>query len=583
MNGSTRAASACCLVLLCCAGCVTVSVQNIPSQEGVYPTVTAPDAPLVLAVPGLVVPGLRVTQEQHFGYLVKMLAAEGIPCRIIAYNTRQDPVSMRAALFSPELSIAWTRVGPAIADEFQRENRRRASLVIKNVRVQYERFFEESSVLQRLYARAEEKLDTALEAFNQYLIDPSKQYPRVTRFEGPGSPYYPKRYEKLRAYAAGRATRPAAEREENKQFFITYAQYHELLDVEPFFVTTAASLFGSPRANDTLNFARWIPGIKFVLGREYGQIAQTELGVVQHLERIEKLIKEKREGRYPIDAAHALFFVGANGEKGDGYVDQPSAHLSRHTFTRLRLVDEAGKRPRLEEVEHDALPAAPVVPLPVMHLPEKVMWGLGGGHFGAAYMVKRNPVFPYLLSFVKGDQEAIRSNLARSTNLLRQFMIECACADTAIEAADIRRTRQSDNIDITGRYFNRNARTVVWTGYFKETGITARLHERLRLLNVAEMIPGVRDVIGQSGAEKPPLLTGLREHAGFFNPVTLVPGADAVLGMVGLIDAAEASRMAEGKGAVNLAVPLRDGRKVFLECTVYPGCISFFKIAPAGD
>lgn len=74
MNARIRAAAALAL-LLPCAGCAVVSVGRIPRQDGIYPAATAADAPLVLAIPGLRIPGLPVTQEQHFGYLVEMLAA----------------------------------------------------------------------------------------------------------------------------------------------------------------------------------------------------------------------------------------------------------------------------------------------------------------------------------------------------------------------------------------------------------------------------------------------------------------------------------------------------------------------------
>ncbi|MEJ2744858.1 MAG: hypothetical protein P8123_04100, partial [bacterium] len=117
-----------------CAGCATVSVGPVRPQDELYPPTTAADAPLVLAIPGLRIPTLPVTQDQHFGHLVEMLAEKGIPCRILAYDTQEYPLSRGAALYSPDLAIAWTRVGPAAVHEVEIENERRAELGLPPVR-----------------------------------------------------------------------------------------------------------------------------------------------------------------------------------------------------------------------------------------------------------------------------------------------------------------------------------------------------------------------------------------------------------------------------------------------------------------
>lgn len=114
-------------LLVFCAGCTTLDLIKPPPRIDLYPSALAPDAPLVLAIPGLRVPGLRITQEEHFGRLVELLAAEGIPCRILAYDTPEDPATRLAALYSPDHGLAWTRVGPAMAREFEVENERRAA------------------------------------------------------------------------------------------------------------------------------------------------------------------------------------------------------------------------------------------------------------------------------------------------------------------------------------------------------------------------------------------------------------------------------------------------------------------------
>lgn len=629
------------LCLLLSAGCTTLNVQKIPPQGDVYPSQLAADAPLVLAIPGLVVPGLRITQEQHFGRLPEMLAAEGIPCKILAYDTPDDPVSRQAALYSSDHGLAWTRVGPAMAREFEAEKERRAALgmpppkklvligysqggvllaqiangvfynfkreyamavgefgdewaalqkdpefllfinmlddyvAIKNIKTQYETLFSKSPSLKRFYERMEKKLARQHEEFLRYLVDPASKYPGVKQFEGIKSPYYPKKYEKIREYASARESRSEAEKERNRQFFATYAQYRDLLDVQPYFITAAASLFGSPQANDTINIVKWTPLIRhFVIGREYDQIKQTELGTAQHLERIEKLVKESRDNSYPISPSQALAIVGANGASGDGLVDQPSAHLSMHTYMLLRAKPGRDGRRQLEQIEQATLPQLAVAPLGVMHLPEKTMWGFGGTKYGAAYMVPGNPAYPYILNFIKGDWSAIQRDLARDADLFRQFMVEVSFKDRKMNESDVRWEDASQNVEVKGRYFNEDSRTLVWTGYFKETGMLAELQEKARLLNLTDMLPGVRDVFGKSGAERPHLLKNLRRHAHLIDPAPLIPKSEKVLGWTGLVG----EEMKEGEGTVQFTVRLPGGEKLPLKCSVHPGRISFVMI-----
>jgi hypothetical protein len=629
------------LCLLLSAGCTTLNVQKIPPQDRVYPSKLAPEAPLVLAIPGLVVPGLNITQEQHFGRLPEMLAAEGIPCKILAYNTPDDPVSRQAALYSPDHSLAWTRVGPAMAREFEAEKERRAALglpppkklvligysqggvlmaqianrvfytfkreyeeavrqfgdewtalqkdpefllfinalddyvAIRNIRIQYETLFKKSPSLKRFYERVEKKLDRQHEEFLRYLTDPKSKYPGIEKFEGIKSPYYPKRYEKIREYAASRGSRSEAEKEKNRQFFVTYAQYRGLLNVQPYFVTAAASLFGSPQANDTINIVRWTPLIRyFIIGREYDQIKQTELGTAQHLKRIENLVQEYRDKRYPIAPSQALAIVGANGASGDGFVDQPSAHLSLHTYTLMRVRDGGDGPHQLELVEQATLPQLAVAPLEVTHFPEKKMWGLAGTKYGAAYMVPGNPAYPYILNFIKGDWTAIRSDLDRDADLLRQFMVEVSFKNGKMGEYDVHWEDSSENIEIKGRYFNKDSRTLVWTGCFKETGVIAELQEKARLLNLTDMLPGVRDVFSKSGATRPHFFKNLTRRVHLINPAPLIPQSEKVLGWTGLVE----EEMKEGVGSVRFRVRLPTGEKVPLTCTVHPGRISFITL-----
>lgn len=622
------------------AGCTTLDLIKPPPRIDVYPPAPAPDAPLVLAIPGLRVPGLRITQEEHYGRLVEMLAAEGIPCRILAYDTPEDPATRLAALYSPDHGLAWTRVGPAMAREFELENERRAArgampvkrivligysqggvlmaqlarrvfydfkntydemvkefgpewatlqkdpefllfintlddfIVLDNIKTQYGELFKDSPSLRRLYERAQKKLVTQHAEFLGYLTDPASKYPGVKKFEGVDNPYYPKRYEKLRAYAAERSFRPEAEKEKNRQFFITYAQYRGLLGLQARFITCAGSLFGSPQASDTVNIVKWLPFVRHFIGREYYQIEQTELGTAQHIQRMEMLAAEVRDKRYPLGPTEEMSIVGSNGANGDGLVDQPAAHLSLHTYTLFKVAPGKDGKPLLEEVERVTLPALSVIPLKVMHFAEKTLGGFGGKYYGAAYMVKDNPAWPYILNFIKGNWEEVEKDFSRNSTLFRQFMIEVTLGDRKLKESDVRWEDASDNVEISGRYFNAGSNTLVWTGYFRDTGIVADLKEKARLLNVTDMVPGVRNVLGRSGAIRPHLLKSLRKRAHILNPAPLIPKSDKVLGWTGLLG----EEMEDAAGKVQFTVRLPGGEKAPLECAVHPGRISFVKI-----
>lgn len=590
-----------------CAGCATVAVGPVRPQEGLYPAATAAEAPLVLAIPGLRIPALPVTQEQHFGRLVEMLAEKGIPCRVLVYDTREYPLSRGAALYSPDLAIAWTRVGPAAVHEVQIENERRAALglppvkrvvffgysqgavimeqiatrifysfrnecdemakrfgvewkalmndpefnyfmnaledylVLRNIKAQRGRELVRDPDFKFMYRRAEMKAGRQFNEFIEYIIDPSSRYPGVERFEEPHTPKYPKRYHAVRMCAGDLKRCPLDQRERIKEFFTDYAEYRTMLDVKPAFISAAGSFFGSPRASDSLALFGWLPFLKFFAGRELGQIEQTRLGTAQHFENIENLVRFNGDERYPIDPDNTLFIVGANGKRGDGMVDQSSAHLADHSFQRLRI--NRGERGRekvtADLIERDRLPDLIVVPLRLTHFPEKIMGGLGGRRYGAAYMEDGNPAWPYLLSFIQGDWGGIGKRLARGERWtaeqmldfiplaglggasapvgLRQFMLEVNLTGGEWRGARISRTGGSRNVKIDGLYHNPESRTWVWTGHFDGPG--------------QEM-----NLFGPESAE----------------------------------------------GSVDLELGLPHGLRLPLGCVVYPGCNSFMKIEGGG-
>ncbi|MEI6634269.1 MAG: hypothetical protein WCP22_10695 [Chlamydiota bacterium] len=277
--------------------------------------------------------------------------------------------------------------------------------------------------------------------------------------------------------------------------------------------------------------------------------------------------------------------MGANGVADDGIVDQPSAHLSGHSYTRVRVQDAGGGHPRLEEVERRTLPKRVVVPLKVMHFPEKRVWGLGGRKYGAAYMVKGNPAYPYILNFIARDWKAITRDLARDTGTLTQFMIELSFADPGakMDRLSAYRMGQSDNVTVTGRYYNSENGTIVWIGYFKEFGFREGVRERARLLDITRVIPGINRLFERGGnPESLDMMTGLRERTQLLNPVPLVRGAGRSFGWGKAAGTAGPSQGKEIEGTVRIQVSLPGGEKAPLACAVHPGCISFVRIDTGG-
>ncbi len=594
--------------ILFSAGCATVSLAPVRSQEGVFPAATAPDAPLVLAIPGLRIPALPVTQEQHFGRLVEMLAAKGIPCRILTYDTREYPLSRGAALYSPDLAIAWTRVGPAAVHEIQFENERRAALklppvkrvvflgysqgavimeqiaervfyyfrnncdemvkrfgvewqalrndpefiyfmsaledflVLKNIEIQRGKELVHDPDFKFVYRRAEVKANRQFNEFIDYLVNPSSKYPAEKQFEEPGTSKYPKQYDMVRKCADSLEYCSFEQRECIKAFFIDYAEYRTMLGVKPSFISVAGSFFGSPRASESVALFKWVPFLKFLAGRELGQIEQTRLGERQQLDRIQNLVRLNRDERYPIDPDNTLFIVGANGKRGDGLVDQSSAHLADHSFQRLQLNRKTNAKEKVETelIERDRLPDLIVVPLRVGHFPEKVLWGLGGRRYGAAYMEEGNPAWPYLLSFIQGDWAGIGGRLSRgekgraeemldliplarlgrpsAPEGLRQFMLELALPGGGWRNARVSRTGQSENVKIDALYHNAESSTWVWTGHFEGPG----------------------------------------QEMNLFGPESV-------------------------EGSVDIELRMPRGVSLPLGCTVYPGCNSFVKLETGGE
>lgn len=145
------------------------------------------------------------------------------------------------------------------------------------------------------------------------------------------------------------------------------------------------------------------------------------------------------------------------------------------------------------------------------------------------------------------------------------------------------RMGQSDNVTVTGRYYNSENGTIVYIGYFKELGLWEGLNERARLLDITRIIPGINLMFERGGnAESLDMMTGLRERTQLLNPVPLVRELGQSLGWTGPAGKAGHSQGKEIEGDARIQVSLPGGEKVPLTCAVHPGCISFVRIDTGG-
>lgn len=511
------------VLVIAAAGCAGPRL-SLKQQNEIYPAKMDPAAPLVLAVPGLNIPGEPIRQENHFGNLVEMLAQKGIVAKILAYDTADYPLTPVADLGFDRTSIATTRVTPFLEDEVEKENARRAKLglpplkelvifsfsqgsviasrivsrincfkkefadfsqrfgqewaallkdpefrslmdavgdymTVHDIRVQREKDFEQDRDFQMLYARLRKKLDAQADAFREYIISPEKRFPDVDHFEPVTSPKYPKRYPAFAAYV--RELGEQGRMDDLKEFFIDYVNFDSLLDVKIRFISTAGSFFGSPRADAGYALAEAFLPAKMFIGRELNQIKDTRLGSVHQLQGVRYLYDFLESGWYPYEYRDTLFILGINGDRGDGIVEQSSAHLADH----ICVVVTPGKAGK-PSVKVQRLPDFVIVPLHVTHLP-KPKFPIGET-YGASYMVPGNPSFDCLLDFIRNDWEDLARKGCGSDQELRQCMVQAVGVKRKGEPLKLnfRRIGTSPGLTVTGQFVNPDSGAIVWTGKF---------------------------------------------------------------------------------------------------------------------
>jgi len=513
--------------------------------------------PLVLGIPGFMVPGMTIPQEQHFGKLKDILEDAGIPYYCMIYDSVEYPLRGVADLASDTYSIAATRVIPSIvrAVKLEQERRKKYNLppvedvimfmysqgtvlsysfvrqlhyfrreyerfatdfgverqaikddpqfksfvyaidnftLIKNIQVQREKDFNSDPDLRLFYDRTLEEMNRKYKEFESYLINPKSIFPMVTSFDPPETEKYPKQYTKLSQYAL-KCRKDPVEKEKFLNFIKDYSLLYEVKDINFMYFSTAGSIFGSPAANSGYELLANFPIGRMVV-KGVNQIKDTRLGSFHHTRKIESLIRESKLPDYPITNQNTLFVVGCNGEKGDDFVDQPSAHISGHCYMHLDMSEEhfAPKTNGVITPSMEQLPVLHVVPLHLHHFPIKTFWGLGPTLPGAAYMEKGHPVLDYLFAFIKKDFNRIEELKADNKVYLRQFMVEftfrhiTADAQTETQIAqrrekllggllpqfikdlDVQIVKRPNDINMQGKFFNADNLTYVLVGAYNE-------------------------------------------------------------------------------------------------------------------
>lgn len=511
------------LLIIMIAGCAGPRL-TLKSENEIYPKEMRSAAPFVLAIPGLNLPHDPIRQEQHFGNLVQMLADKGIPSKVLAYDTDENPLTPVANLSYDETSIAVTRVTPYLENEVEIENARRAQLNLPPVkelivfsfsqgsvmasrivtRINYfkksyasfcKRFGQEWCALQKdpeflfLMSTLSDYIaihDIKVQREKEFLRDRDLQilYTRLQKKYIAQSndfrqylidpqkkypdvvhfepPESPK-YPKFYPKLNAflkRTNHSPTAREKVRKFLIGYASFDNLLDVEIRFISTAGSFFGSLNADWAYALAESFPPAKRFIGRELNQIKDTRLGSEHQLESVRYLYECVQMGWYPYQYDNTLFILGVNGDDGDGMVDQSAAHLADHLC--VGVVKGKGGVPR-QVVEK--LPDFEVVPLQVTHMPQNTLFGKT---YGAAYMVPGNPVFEYLVDFINKDWAAINKRLAGSNLQVRQFMVQAFSFKENDQRVMLhfKRKGNSANVTIDDEYRNPDSGAVVWSGRF---------------------------------------------------------------------------------------------------------------------
>jgi len=344
-------------------------------------------------------------------------------------------------------------------------------LVFKNILIQKESEPFQNYILDRFSQKLSRELADSFKQLQTYLITPEKVYPEEKLVNG-RQRGYPRRYPKIKQwYEANYVVGIHPAKSGSINFWMQYVEFEKFLPLDFRLFSMAGSFFGSPMANKAYPLLEALPpGLQIALtGPIKKQIKDTKLGNRHHVNVLKAILKYRAEAKPgPTQTLKNVYFiVGAHGEKGDGIVDQSSAHLSSHLLSELSLSQLFG--PTSSEpirAEFKRLPPYPLTGLKVHHLPKKRLFF--PDDVGVAYMDEKSIVFPFLIAFINKDYDSLEKLHLSENEPLRQFMV----------TVDLPLSREldqnrfllkpiTDDIKLTGRYYNKSSHAIVWTGVFK--------------------------------------------------------------------------------------------------------------------
>ncbi len=313
--------------------------------------------------------------------------------------------------------------------------------------------YKQSYDFQRLYRKLSEDSAKAFERFKTYILP-----------EDPNVPSYPA----IARWFLRHDTEDGRMSAKKHEFWIHYIEYEHLLPVQLRLFSIAGSFFGTGEANVGFGMLEILPYQgQLLVGPIAGQVKDTQLGMRYHLEVIKDLLTLSRQVEPQRVARNLYFIVGVNDNKGDGLIPEFSAHFNSHLYTQIHseelLVDSKGA-PLV--FTHQRLPDYPLTGLKVYHLPHREL--LFFDKPGVAQMNDKSEAYPYLLAFIKKDVDKLQRLHRSQHQPMRQFMVVVNLPTTGeMNHAGFNLIPASDQIKITGYYYNRVSHALAWTGIFK--------------------------------------------------------------------------------------------------------------------
>jgi len=333
--------------------------------------------------------------------------------------------------------------------------------LIYNIRIQAPETFERSVDAQNIYFRAEKNMKNAINRFKEYI-----------RFDSGRS-----RFPKIQKWLQKNYIPPEDLKDLNRvlatDFFMQYAAYRNILPLRIRVFSITGSFFGSPEANRGYFFVKWFPWLsKPIIGDRAGQIRDTRVGSRHHLRWTKQIFNRiDQHGQYLEGVYFILGVSGIFATKGDGLVDQPSAHVSKHLFTDVPLEallekdeSEISQKGSLK-FEWRRLNDQPLTGLEIRHMPRKYLLF---PRPGAAQMNEKSKVYPFLIAYLKRDEEELERLHEKEGQALKQFMISVFLPENGeLRRSDFNVKEDTKEIKITHRIDNSSSNAITWTGIFK--------------------------------------------------------------------------------------------------------------------